>query len=351
MNNYNNSIIQEDMESLLNRNINYKRFNGKTFFITGATGLLASYVVYYLIFLNENIDNFNCRIVLALRDIDKAQSRYGEYLKKDYMDVVYCNLDDNIEYDKKVDFIIHAASIADTKYFQICPVDVIRPNIIGTYNLLEFAKEKNVESFLFFSSCSVYGKVENVKSIKENNFGQLDPLDNNSCYSESKRCAESICYAFWKQGNVPIKIVRISHTYGPTIDLKNDSRVFSEFVNSIVQKKDLELKSDGKAIRSFCYIVDATDAFFKILLNGKNGEAYNMSNMNANISIRELAEILAKIYNINIRYIKRDYNYSENKFSNKIVFDTKKLENLGWKAKIGIEEGFMRTIESFENNE
>ena len=341
MNNYYNKIIQDDMRLLLKRNIEYTKLNNKNVLITGGTGLLASYIVYFLIFLNENIDNFRCNIFLLLRDKNKAIERFGEILKRNYIKLYF----DDINY------IIHAASIADTHYFKNSPVDVIKPNTIGTYNLLELSLNKKIESFLFFSTCSIYGKSNQTKKITENDYGILDPLDDNSCYSESKRCGENLCVSYWRQNGIPTKIARISHTYGPTIDLKTDNRVFSNFINDILDKRNIRMKSNGLAVRSFCYIVDSTDAFFKILLNGKNGECYNVSNENSNISIRKLSEILSNMYSIGIEYINNDYMYVENKFSNSVIFDTEKLKKLGWEAKFGIDEGFKRTIDSFEVNE
>ena len=114
------------------------------------------------------------------------------------------------------------------------------------------------------------------------------------------------------------------------------------------------MKSDGRAVRSFCYISDATEAFFKVLLDGENGDAYNLSNVNANISIGELAKILIDMYNdkkIKLKFLQRNTDkYVENKFANEIAFSTRKLEKINWKAKVSIENGFRRTIESFEEN-
>ncbi len=190
--------------------------------------------------------------------------------------------------------------------------------------------------------------------ISEQDYGILDPLDTNSCYSESKRFGEMLCKSYWKQRGVKSKIIRITHTYGPTIDLENDERVFSEFIKNILNGQDIEVKSDGRAVRSFCYISDATEAFFKVLLDGENGDAYNLSNVNANISIGELAKILIDMYNdkkIKLKFLQRNTDkYVENKFANEIAFSTRKLEKINWKAKVSIENGFRRTIESFEEN-
>ncbi len=111
------------------------------------------------------------------------------------------------------------------------------------------------------------------------------------------------------------------------------------------------MKSSGNAVRSFLYVRDATIAFFKILIDGKDGEAYNVSNPEQNISIKELAERLVKEFserNIAIQYEKKDRGYEENKYDNKIIYSINKLQALNWSPTISIEEGFRRTVESFD---
>ena len=193
-----------------------------------------------------------------------------------------------MKYTESVDYIIHAASQANTKLFYSDPVGTLSANTIGTYNLLKYANEKKVKGFLFFSSGAVYGDTSiATEFIKENQYYQIDPLEITSCYSESKKMAENMCFSFYKQFNLPIKIIRIGHTYGPGINL-NDGRVFSDFIKNILDNKDLVIKSDGEAKRAFCYITDAINAFFLVLFNGKSGEAYNMSN-NEIFSGREIS--------------------------------------------------------------
>ncbi len=354
MNKYENRVIQEDMKVLKENEIDFWKLNNKTILFTGATGMLASYMVYFLIYLNENIEKFNCNIALIARSKEKCDKRFGEHINKKYFKIYLCSLEEEILIPEKIDYIVHAASIAITQYFEKNPIGVALPNSLGTYRLLELACKNNVESFLFFSTGSIYGKINNKKMISEQDYGILDPLDTNSCYSESKRFGEMLCKSYWKQRGVKSKIIRITHTYGPTIDLENDERVFSEFIKNILNGQDIEVKSDGRAVRSFCYISDATEAFFKVLLDGENGDAYNLSNVNANISIGELAKILIDMYNdkkIKLKFLQRNTDkYVENKFANEIAFSTRKLEKINWKAKVSIENGFRRTIESFEEN-
>ena len=254
MNIYKNKTVQEDMNNILNSGFDYQKLNGKTILITGGTGMLASYMVYFLIYLNENISKFKCKIILLARDKNKVYDKFGDYAKKKYFDIYLGNIIEEIKIEEKIDYIIHAASIAITQYFKDYPIDVILPNSLGTYRLLELAYKNNVDSFLYFSTGSIYGKINEINSITEETYGVLDPLDSNSCYSESKRLGETLCKAYWNQKKVKTKMVRITHTYGPTIDLNTDKRVFSEFIKNIINREDIVMKSAGTEVRSFCYL-------------------------------------------------------------------------------------------------
>ncbi|MGL4986469.1 MAG: NAD-dependent epimerase/dehydratase family protein [Treponemataceae bacterium] len=184
---------------------------------------------------------------------------------------------------------------------------------------------------------------------REVDFGYIDCTNVRSCYSESKRLGETMCVSWCVQYGVPIKIVRPFHTYGPGIDL-NDGRVFSDFIKNIIDSEDIQMKSHGKAVRAFCYISDATCGFFKILINGKSGEAYNLGNPNAAISMIDLAKKLIKIYpEKKLRVIKVEQNNSNYlRSSIEISFPCiEKIKKLDWSPKIELEEGFKRTIESY----
>ena len=145
-------------------------------------------------------------------------------------------------------------------------------------------------------------------------------------------------------------LIRPCHTYGPTMDLVNDNRVFSEFVSNIVSKQNIIMKSDGTATRIFCYIEDAVLGYFYVLLKGAPGEAYNVANENGRCSIRELAEILCSLFpedNIQVKYSTHEKNYLENPHKEHPLYSTAKLQTLGWHPIYSIKNGFQRTIESF----
>ena len=225
--------------------------------------------------------------------------------------------------------------------------DVIKANTIGTSNMLELAVFKKVEGFLFFSTGEVNGNIfDKKKSVKEDDYGVVDPLDVRNCYAESKRMGENMCASWAHQFNVPVKIVRPSHTYGPGLSL-TDGRAFASFTAAVLNNRNIILKSNGEAKRSFCYIADAVRAYFLVLLNGKNGQVYNVSN-DYEISIKKMAEII--INASNNKKLSLEFDIDEKSVSSKVshgLLDNSKIKKLGWSPVIKEKEGFKRTLESF----
>lgn len=343
-----NKVIIQDLDFILDSNVNWEKFRNKTVFITGAYGMLLSYVTYTLLRLNELDPNFKVTVIALIRDKEKAKKRFGYLIESKYLKLFEHDMLSPIKIDGDVDYIVHGASYASPHQFSKNPVGVLLPNVIGTYHLLELAKSKKTKDFLFFSSGAVYGKAGEV--VTERDYGYLDPLDVMSCYGESKRMAENMCKCWCSQFGIPVKIVRPAHIYGPTMDIENDSRVFANFVKNIVKGQNIVMKSDGSTCRSFCYIADATVANFKVLLDGVAGEAYNVGNDAAYVSIKELAEIFISTLPGKQLETIVDYSKNNNKFNiegDRMLMSSKKIESLGWKCKFTIQEGLKRTIESF----
>lgn len=348
-------IIEEDLEDIYSRNIPWERMENKTVLLTGAYGMLASYMMFMLMYLNEK-KGMHIRIIAQVRSVEKFEKRFGDIAHYPYLKVCTDSLDENLRIEEEINYIIHAASLASPQYYSTCPIEVLKPNVIGTYHLLEFAAEKKAEGFLLFSSSDIYGVVQGVDTIAETNYGSMDTLDIHNCYSESKRMAETMCKAWYHQKGVPTKIARIWHTYAPTMDIENDPRVFASFAKNIVHNQDIVMKSDGSAKRSFCYIADAIAGYFTVLLCGENGQAYNVCNSEAFCSIGELAETLTGIYpekglQVVRQERKKEDNYVENTVANYIPPDNSKLRSLGWYASYDIPTGFKRVIESICSNE
>lgn len=345
-----NDVIREDLEEIYGRKIKWERLRNKTILITGAYGMLASYLVFLFIYLNE-VHHYGIELVLAVRSKEKAGKRFGHFLEKEYIKLYLKDINEPISVDGHIDYVIHGASLASTQYYGSMPIDVILPNVSGTIQLLRLAEEHKAEGFLLFSSGEVYGKVDSAISvITEETLGTADTLNLRNCYCESKRMAEMLCCAWFHQKNVPVKIARICHTYGPTMDIAGDARVFSSFVGDIINDRNIIMNSDGSAKRPFCYLADATAGFIQILLEGKAGEAYNLCNSGETLTIRQLADMLTGLYprkklKVEMR-IPEGKRMIPRKEESESEISDEKLKALGWFCKYDTREGFYRTIES-----
>lgn len=350
-----NNIIEKDLKEIFSKDIEWKAFNNKTVLISGAYGMLASYLIFMLIYLREE-KNIRVNIIAIVRSKEKFRKRFLDYAEKNYIDIYETCLLNPINVERNIDYIIHAASLANPSFYSVNPIEVLSPNIIGNYHLLNLATQKKVSAYLLFSTADIYGKVDDVKTITEETLGKIDPLNLRSCYSESKRMAETMCLSYYIQNKVPVKIARIAHTYGPNMDINNDPRVFASFVADVVNNRDIVMFSDGSDKRHFCYITDAVYAFFKILMDGKAGEAYNVCNQKEFISIQDLANRLISIYperKLSIIRKQRDKsdNYLEDteKKNSDIYISNQKLKDLGWNESVSVDEGFKRVIDYIEN--
>lgn len=346
------SIIDSDIDEILKTQyISWDRFANKTVLLTGANGMLPSYMGLTLLKLNKT-KQINVRVVALVRNLEKAKKVYSNYVDDDHLRFIVQDVSTPITLDGKCDFIIHAASQASPKYYGVDPVGTLNANILGLHYLLELARKKNTESFLFFSSGGVYGQVKTSEMpMSESVSGYLDCRSIRNCYFESKRMGENMCASYAYQYGVNAKSVRVFHTYGPTMNI-NDGRAFSDFCKSIKEGKNIVLHSDGSARRTFCYVTDAVKAYFLVLLNGEKGTSYNVGNSNQELSVQELANMLVELYpnkhlKVAMEILEKSITYSSMKSPVvRTVPDTSLIEKMGWKPSVSAKEGFRRTIDS-----
>ena len=343
-----NKIIEKDIRELYN-SLSMISLKNKKILITGASGMLASYLVFLFDYLNQN-DNFNISVYLLLRNLHKAKLKFGDILEHKNITILEQDVCTNIVTDTCFDYIIHAASLADPNSIIKYPYEIIKANTLGTINVCEVAK-KNKAEIIFLSTREVYGDVGNITSINESCVGILDQLNSRSCYPESKKCAEALLVSNYNENKVPFKIVRIAHSYGPGMQIKNDGRIMSDLINNMVNNEDILLKSEGKMKRAFCYISDAISAILYVMLYGNQNEVYNIANEKEEIEIRDLAKLIAKKINKKVIFEiqTKDINNKGYLQIPRVKLDTSKLENLGWQPKISLNEGIDRTYNSFKN--
>lgn len=345
----NDIVLQNDFDEIVESNTPFNELNGKTVFVTGATGLIGSQFIKSLACCNRKKGS-NIKIVAFVRNAEKAQKVFG---KIPNIEIVIGNITDKIEYKGDVDYIVHGASATSSKYFVEHPVETIKTAMDGTTAVLEFAKEKKVDGFVYLSSLEVYGTPnKNSALIGEDDYGYIDQLNVRSSYSEGKRMVECLCCSYAAEYNVPIKIARLSQTFGAGVEY-NDGRVFAEFARCAIENKDIVLHTQGNTVRSYCYTTDAVSAIMYILLKGKTGEAYNVTNMRTACSIKEMAQLVCDVFEDSDIQVKIDipddiasFGYNPEMI---IRLDSGKLEALGWKASVSLEEMFRRLVASMKN--
>ncbi len=337
------------MRNLFLHALPWERLSGKSVVITGATGLIASYLVEALLYRNEVAAGSACSVVALVRDRESAKRRFAHHGSRPDLQFLVQDVAEPVPADLRTDFIIHAAGNATPRFFGAEPVGTYRAAVLGTHQLLEHAHRVGCEAFLLLSSGAVHGVVAGEDTvISEAVMGSVDPLDPYACYAESKRMAETMCASWTRQFGLHTRIARLGHTYGPGLR-RDDDRAFAQFVYSIVDRRDIVLHSDGAAVRPYCYLSDAADALFRILLTGGDGEAYLVAHGAASCSVRELATLLVGLFPERGVRFKLEGSGRAGSIVNQDPIrglDTSKLFSLGWSPVVGIAEGFRRTLSS-----
>lgn len=323
----------------------------KTILITGANGFMG---LNFLSFVSNQIKSKSIKIFASVRDLENIQPELKELLNDSRITLI--EVDFNGEpisnLPEHLDVIVHFASIASPKFYMDHPVSTMISNSFGTFQLLEALKSRaNKGTFVFISSSEVYGQSQ-AEFISEDSYGIIDPTNVRSCYSESKRFGETLSISYWVKYNLDVKIIRPFHTYGPGLK-KGDGRVFSDFAECIAGDRNIEMNSDGSAIRSYCFVSDAVRGIYDVLTKGESGKAYNLGNPKETYSVYELANELINIYpEKNLKVIRSTPPISYLKSNvNRNVPDISLIQNLGWNPKVGVKEGFKKLIEKIRENE
>lgn len=295
------AIINQDVTEIISTvgEGNFLKLSGKELLITGVQGLLGGYITDVLASLNETaLRGDPCWVMGLSRSHITKNSRIG-HLQNKYGMILHqhdvtkpCHL-----YNPK--FIIHAAGRSAPAIFVEDPIGTIDVNVTALRWLLELAVGSKTESFCWFSSSEIYGNPPpEYIPTPETYRGNSDPLGPRSIYTESKRCGEAMCLAFYTKYHVPVKVFRPALIYGPGFPV-DDRRVLSDFTNSGIKGQSIQLQDNGSAKRVYCYIKDAMIIFWKAFLSDKNGEVFNLGGLpSMEVSIKDMASIVHKICHI-----------------------------------------------------
>jgi len=261
------------------------------------------------------------------------------------------------------DYIIHAASIASPIYYRKYPIETMDANVNGLRSLLEYARVqsaagKAISGFLFYSTSEIYGDpFPEFIPTSETYRGNVSCTGPRACYDESKRYGETLCVNFAQVHGLPIKIARPFNNYGPGLKI-TDRRALPDFAQDVLAGRDIVMLSDGSPTRTFCYIADAIVGYYKILVRGRSGEAYNIGIEEPEISIAQLADkvvaISRDLFGYEGRVVRKtsdDTNYLVDNPNRRCPAIAKAREELGYAPSIGIEEGLKRSLLWYRENQ
>ncbi|MBC8532360.1 NAD-dependent epimerase/dehydratase family protein [Gehongia tenuis] len=343
-------VYHADLENISTESaLKWERFRGKTVFVTGATGLIGQTVVGAIVYSCAK-RNINVRVLALTRSYEKGKAKFENLLKSHHnLDFIIGDVRSLPKIDEKIDYIIHGASVTESDAFIKHPVETIKTSLEGTINVLELAKQKAVTSVVYLSSMEVYGSPHVKAILTEDDLGDVNPLSVRSCYPESKRMAENLCISYASEYDVNVKIARLAQTFGPGID-REDRRVFAQFARCAQKGDDIVLLTDGSSERMYVYTMDAVSAILMILLEGGSGEAYNVANKETYCSIKEMAEMVARVLcgpkrsSVVIKNNAREnVKYPPNHY---LFLDTTKIESLGWIPRVGLSEMYKRMTDT-----
>lgn len=342
----NNYYIKEIKETT-QKKIDWLFLKDKKILLSGATGLVGRFFIDTLMYKNIN-ENLNCTIIGISRKQEEIEKCFSEYLKNKNFEYIIQDVQYQIDINKDVDYVIHAASNTSPTQYALDPIGTILTNVYGTKNLLDVAVKTNAKKFIFISSFEVYGKVTNLEEIKEDDFGVINCTTLRSCYPESKKMSESLCQAYSEQKGINISILRLARVFGPTMNM-NSTLATAQFIKNGVNKENIVLKSDGTQRYSYNYVGDVVTAILVVMAKGKNKEAYNVADEKYNKQLKEFAEIVSK--QINKQVIFGEPNEIEKKgHSNSTmnILNSDKLKELGWKVNEEMNEKIDVTLKILE---
>lgn len=338
-----NEVLNEDLKYIKEYDLPYEVLKGKTVLVTGATGLIGVSLVRSLLYMGD------IKVLAFVRNENKAKSIYEQ---NSNLEIVVGDITCPIDIKGAVDYIFHCASVTTSKIMVEQPVETLMTSIEGTKHILNLAKQKSCKSVVYVSSMEVYGAFDNLDhDVTEDDLGYIDPLKVRSNYPEAKRLCENMCIAYLQEYGIPVKIARLAQTFGAGI-LPNENRVFAQFARSVINNENIILHTKGLSEGNYCYTRDCMTGLLTILLKGKDGEAYNVSNPNSHITIVDMAKMVAHEIakgNIEVLFDIPETNTFGYAVDTKMKLSSNKLQKLGWNPEIGLEEAYKRMIKDMIN--
>ena len=306
--------------------INYLELKNKVFLITGAKGYLASALIRFLLYLN-----YEHKLNIFIYATTRNAADMPNYINKNHP-IKYINFElfDKLVYTKDIDYIVHTAAPTSRLEFINHPLETFDIINNGTRRVLDFAQVHKVKSVLYLSSVEIYGSPKTTKLVKESDYFALDPNEVRNCYPLGKKVAEYLCNTYYKQFNLPINIVRPSSVQG-LFQPYTEDRIFNQIVRCIVEHKDFVFKTNGETAKTLIYTMDAILGMFTILLSGKYGETYNLTDNRTFYKMKDIVQLIFNHFNTGLKVV---FDLEEDAKTGYIAplsynLSTEKLEALG----------------------
>ena len=353
----NHALYREDVDAAAGDDLPWEKLADSTVLITGATGLIGTFLTDTLMRLNAT-KRLNCHVIAVARSERNAQARFGtcfgnplfSFLAHDVREPL-CDGQAAAIHAENVDYVIHLAANTHPEAYATDPVGTVMSGVAGTERLLHFAAQHRTRRFLFASSNEIYGENRGDTELFDEDYcGYLDCNTLRAGYPESKRCAEALCQAYRRQEGLNAVIARLSRSYGPTLR-PEDTKALSQFLHRGAEKQDIVLKSDGTQIYSYTYMADAVTGLLTVLLRGEDGAAYNVADPGSDIPLRELAALVAELAGTRVvSGVPGKIEQAGFSRATKARLDGSRLMALGWNPRYSLRAGLSRTLEILREN-
>ena len=340
--------IAADVEEIIGRvGDGFRKLEGTTLLVTGANGFLCSYFVDTVAALNERVLSEPCRVVALDNYRVGPAERLAHLAGRPDVEFVRHDISEPLDAGR-ADWVIHGASIASPVFYRRYPLETIKANVQGMWNLLEQSRRAPARSILYLSTSEIYGDPDPAHiPTPEDYRGQVSCTGPRACYDESKRLAETLCMTYHRQYRTPVKIVRPFNVYGPGQRL-DDGRIVPDLVGAAVRREPVVLYSDGRATRSFCYVSDAVTAMWLVLLSDADGEVFNVGNDAEEISMARAAERLREVAGpplLDIRYRESaDADFVTDNPQRRCPDLSRLRGRFPWEPRVDLSEGLRRTL-------
>ena len=348
-------IIREDAQDVAKAMApRLSRAAGDTIVVTGAGGFLCSFLVDCLVAWNDLRIARPMRIVAIDNMLTGLPERLAHLRGRPDVELLKHDITQEWTRPGAADWIVHGASIASPPFYRQYPLETIDANVGGTRRMLDLARERKAKGVLVMSTSEIYGDPPaDMIPTPEDYRGNVSCTGPRACYDESKRLAETLAVTYHQLYGVPAKTMRPFNVYGPGQRI-DDKRVIPDLMTAALAKQPIVLFSDGRATRSFCYVADAIRGMLAVLLADVAGEAFNVGNDEQEISMGELARLMAGIASeppLPVEHrISGDAHYLTDNPQRRCPVLTK-LRSLGWQPEVTLAEGLARTLRSYSERE